>query len=357
MDLFNKIISSSEDIVTFSRKNKGRILSIGSSVLTVAACATTGVATWNTKEAIEEHNANIYDMHEDLKATNNQEEQAKIKKNILKEYGKTGLIVAKNYSVPVILLTGAVVCDIASSNEYEHKLAISAGSFMLLKAAYDKARQRSLEQHGEEETAKIFDGAKEKEIEVIDDKGKKKTEKITVYDPYGEALANPCAVLVGDGVDSNFVGDLYNKTQVYNRAVAFVRHKLSLNGSCCLWDVYTDTQWGFGLKPPESKEMMDLWKHSGWVWDAKAASDYTAQYIEENKDRFCSMTKKEIERDINSTIALSQPVTFGWDAYGNRRFRSGDEPMFWLLPNCIQGYEDLLYPTEEIKKWQAMASE
>ena len=357
MNLLNKIIGSSEELVTYGKKNAGKLLSIGSGILTIAACVTTGKATWDTKDDIEEHNANIYDLHEDLKATNDPEEQAAIKKEISKEYVRTTLKVAKNYAVPAICLTGSIACDIASSKHYEHKIAMSAGSLMLIRAAYDKARQRHLEKYGEEETAKIFDGAQEKEIEVIDEKGKKKTQKITVYDPYGVVLANPCAVLLGDGIESNFTGNLYDKTAVYNRAVAYVRHKLSLDGSCCLWDVYTDTQWGFGLKPPESKKVMDLWKHSGWVWDAKAASKYVEDYIEENSERLALMSKREREKDINANIALSQPVTFGWDAPTNKLFRSGDEPMFWVLPNCIQGYEDLLYPTKEVKEWEEYVTE
>ena len=168
MGVVDKLLGSSEEIVLYAKKNAPRLISIGSSILTVGACAGTGIATWKAKDKLEDHNIKLKVLHADLEAAEEdgtEEEVIEIKKDIMKEYGKTCLTIAGYYAVPAGLLAGSIACDIVSSKQYEHKLALASGSLFLLKSAWDKAQERAKEELGEEKAADIFYGGKEKEVE------------------------------------------------------------------------------------------------------------------------------------------------------------------------------------------------
>lgn len=353
MNVIDKLLGSTEDICTFAKTHSPKLLSIGSSVLAVGACAGTGIATWKAKDRLEEHNANIYDLHEDLRATGDAEEQERIRRDILLEYGKTTLTVAGYYAVPAILLGSSIACDIASSKQYEHKLALASGALLLLKSAYDKAQERAKEQYGEEAAADIFYGYKEKEIETVDKKGNKKIEKVKEYDPYGIVESNPCAVLVGDGIDCTFEGGYNQNINRYNSIIRHITLELNAKGSVCFWDVATNSHWGLGLKP-ESKLQMDIWKNSGWV-KSQAKIDNAIRKFNDNPET-AKLSLAEYEKECDSIIENAQGVSLGIENYINRRYASNDEPMLWILPNCIPNYEDFLF-VDQFKRFEELSAE
>lgn len=349
MNALNNIVNSSEELCLYAKKNAPRLLSIGSSVLAAGACAGTGIATWKAKERFEEHNANIADLHEDLRATSNPDEQAKIRNDILKEYGKTAGTVVKYYSIPAILLGGSIACDIASSRAYEHKLALASGALLLLKGAYDKAQKRAEEQLGEEAAADIFYDRKEKQIETTDENGNKIVKTIKVANPVSVLEANPCAILLGDGIESNLeelidvnerlrdvrLKDNIRKIKSLEKEFTY---KLYYKGYVTVQDIYER----LGVKW-RSKAEHDLWTSWGWV------------KCKEKEELFKEDCRLNNRTWTEEDLVNCNRIDLGLDKEINLNYISGDEPMVWIIPNCIGDIMPLIFPEEvEIAKFEKL---
>ena len=341
MNALQNIVNSSEDICLYAKKNAPRLLSIGSSVLAAGACAGTGIATWKAKERFEEHNANIADLHEDLRATNKPDEQAQIKRDILMEYGKTAGTVIKYYSIPAILLGGSIACDIASSKAYEHKIALASGALLLLKGAYDKAQERAKEKYGAEEAADIFYGSKEKQIETVDENGNKIVKTIKEYDGNAIFASNPCVMLLGDGIKSNLneLVDL-NPSLREMRLSENIRiiqslereftYKLNYRGYVTVQQVYER----LGLEW-QSKAQHDLWSSWGWIMDYAKVE----RFKRDCEARGVQYTDEDIYNQNRVDLGLFNEA--------NQNYISGDEPVVWIIPNCIGDIMPLIFPTEK----------
>ena len=333
MNFVDKVIGSSEDIVIYAKKNAPKLLSIGSSVLAAGACAGTGIATWKAKERIEEHNDNISCLHDKLACADNEKDREVLKRDILCEYGKTGLTILGYYSIPATMLAGSIACDIASSKEYEHKLAIASGSLFLLKTAWDKAQERAKEELGEEKAADIFYGTKETEVVKIDKKGKEKIEKVKTYDPYGIVFSNPCAILLGEGIDSNLTDNRWYDISLIKSIEEKYTYNLNKDGFVFVNDIYKD----LGVLPA-SKYQHDLWTQYGWVKDKKKIDNYIAK---------CKAEGTEIK---DEGIINANAIRLGLDNFVNEKYIAGDEPMVWIIPNCIGDITPFIFPDGQLEK-------
>ena len=358
MGVVDKLLGSSEEIVLYAKKNAPRLISIGSSILTVGACAGTGIATWKAKDKLEDHNIKLKVLHADLEAAEEdgtEEEVIEIKKDIMKEYGKTCLTIAGYYAVPAGLLAGSIACDIVSSKQYEHKLALASGSLFLLKGAWDKAQERAKEELGEEKAADIFYGGKEKEVKYVDEKGKEKVKKIKEYNGEDIIAANPCSVLLGDGIPSvldDVMGpDGTARLHILRYNIDMI-HSKERYWTYKLWQRYQDPyrkDKGVYVKEvydsleinEASKYEHTLWSNDGWV--------LTPERIE-NARRKCKLEgidPDEEDPDTGLTPVMSMTgIKLGIDDIVNKRYVEGDEPMVWIVPNHMGDITQLIYPDE-----------
>lgn len=351
MNLLGKLLSSSDDICLYAKKNSGKLLSIGSSVLAVGACAGTGVATWKAKDKLEEHNDIIHDLHEKKQYAATEEDRKEVEKEIMLQYGKTGLTVLGYYAGPALLLGGSIACDIASSKEYEHKLALASGTIFLLKSAYDKAQQKAIEKYGEEEAADIFYDKKKVLTKTTDEKGETRVEVKEVFDPTSIIASNPCAILLGDGIQSNLLDvkvcsesidhNLWININFIHSLEREFTNELNLNGKVWVKDVYKR----LGVEPA-GKAQMDLWNYWGWVKDQNRIEAVKKKCILEGIDP----NKIDPETGMSPIEAANQ-VKLGIDnELINGRYKRGEEPMVWIVPNCIGDITPFIFPDKEIER-------
>lgn len=348
MNVVNNLINSSEDICDFAKRNSGKILSIGSSLLAAGACAGTGIATWKAKDKIEEHNDILHDLHEKKQFAKTEEDKKQLDIDIMNQYGKTIGTVAGYYVPPAILLGGSIVCDICLDRKLEaaeHKLALASGALILVKSAYDKAQQKAIEKYGEEEAADIFYDSKVKEVKTVDSKGKEKIETIKVYEGSDIVAANPCSILLGDGINSILedidINDtslknnrLWNNINTLHHLERKYTYELNAKGYVYVKDIYKE----LGVEAM-SKAQEDLWNYWGWFKDKNKIDHVIARCRAEGIDPF-----EEDPETGMSPVDEANSVRLGIDMQINENYRLGYEPMVWIVPNCIGDITELRFP-------------
>ena len=341
MNFMTSLSTSTSNVSSFLRTNSPKLLSASSLILEVGAVVTTGIATWKSKDVIETHNVEISCMHDKLKKAETVEEQEKIKKDIREQYVDTVTKVAGNYIVPVVSLGGSIACNRISTKQYESKIAnlnekvaIGAAAYALLKQAYDKAKDRAEEKLGPEQAADIFYGSTEKEVEVEDKKGKKKVVKVKEFDPYGIVESNPCSILLGEGIQSNLSDNHWYDVQFIKSTERKYTYELNSKGYVLVQDVYKD----LGVRP-QSKFQHDIWSTYGWVKDQVKIDNYIRKCHEEG-----------IEVTDEGIIDANR-IDLGLDNYVNNRYNSGDEPVVWIIPNCLGDIMPFIFPEGQQEKY------
>lgn len=337
MNVVNNLANSTANVSTYLKNNSPKILSISSLILEVGAVAATAYGTWKSKDVIEEHNFDIKCMHEGLEAAKDETEKDQIRKDILNRYIETGMTVAGNYILPATLLGGSIACNRISSSQYEtrikglnEKLAMGAAAYALLKNAYDKAQERAEEKLGKEEACDIFYGSgEEKEVEVTDAKGKKKVKKVKEWDPYKIIESNPCAVLLGEGIECNleFSKDsLWYDINFVNSVENRFTYELNSKGYVKVYDVFKE----LGIKP-QSKFQKDIWTSYGWIKD-------------QNKiDNYIKKCKAEGLKITDEGIMMANRIDLGLDNFINQKYIEGIEPTVWIIPNQMGDIDPFIF--------------
>lgn len=329
------IIGSTNNISAYLKLNSPKILVASSMILGTGACVASSIATWYTRDILEEHNAEINHLHYDLKEAKTPEEDKEIRKEIMKRYAKTVAVVGANYIPAAGLLAGSVICGTRGIVSYEKNLAMMGAGCLALKSLYDNAKARVEEKYGAEEAADIFYGSKEKEVETVDEKGNVKVEKVKEYDPYGIVDSNPCAILLGEGIESNLIGDHWYDISFLKSLETKYTYKLNSEGYVLVQDIYRD----LGVKPA-SKYQHDLWAQYGWVKDQNKIDNYIHK---------CHNEGLPVTDD---GIISANSVNLGIDNIINERYISGTEPMIWIVPNCIGDIMPFIFPDVQIQKYK-----
>ena len=328
------IISSVNNVSNYLKLNSPKIFVVSSMVLGASACVASSVATWNTRDVLEEHNEDINELHWQLKEAKDAEEETKIKKDIWKRYGKTVAIIGANYAPAVGLLAGSVYCGSKGIISYEKNIAIVGAGALALKQMYDNAKLKVEEKYGAEEAADIFYGVEgEKEVKKVNEDGTVEVKKVKQYDPYGIVESNPCSILLGEGIGSNLTGNMWYDISFIQSLEKKYTFKLNSEGYVLIQDIYKD----IGVKPG-SRYQHDLWAQYGWIKDQNKIDDYI---------RKCHEEGIEITDD---GILKANSVTLGLNNIVNEDYISGFEPVFWLIPNCIGDIMPFLYPDSQINK-------
>ena len=328
------IINSVNNMSTYLKFNSPKILVFSSIVLGGGACVASSIATWHTRDILEEHNEEVDNLHWKLKEAKNLEEETEVRKDIMKRYAKTVATVGASYLPAAGLLGGSVFCGVKGVASYEKNIAILGAGCLALKSAYDNAKARIEEKYGEEAAADIFYGSSEKEVKEINEKGEEVVKKVKEYDPYGIIDSNPCAILLGDGIDSNLTGDRWYDISLIRSIQQKFTYKLNSDGYVLVQDVYKD----LGVKPL-SKYQHDLWAQYGWVKDQNRIDNYI---------RKCHSEGIEV---TDEGIMNANSITLGVDNIVNERFISGIEPMIWIIPNCIGDIMPIIFPNEQMNRY------
>lgn len=168
-------------------KNFPKILTWAAVGSSVAASVGTGIATWNAKDIIEEHNehmaylkAKLDEMYEDENCS--VDDIIAMENEIKRQKMLTAAEIACEYAVPAMLLGGSVAAGISSSEIFSKRIAAVAASYAALSASYSSYRQRVANELGAEKEDELFKGIKEKEITYIDENGKEVTKKVKSYE-------------------------------------------------------------------------------------------------------------------------------------------------------------------------------
>jgi hypothetical protein len=344
MNLIDNFSNSTKNVSAYLQNNSPKILSASSVVLEVGAVVTTGIATWKAKDIIEEHNVELECMHEKMKKAENEEEILSIKKDILKLYANTAFKLSQLYAVPVMCTAGSITCNRIATQQYEQKIAelqkniaILSASYIMLKKAYDEAKKRAEEKLGEEKAADIFYGSTEKEVEVTDKKGRPKVEKVKEFDPYGIIESNPCAILLGEGIESDLQDNRWydiNYMQSLERKYTYV---LNAKGYVLVQDIYRD----LGVRP-QSKFQHDIWASYGWIKDQSKIDNYISKCHEEGIEI------------TDEGITNANKIDLGLNNFVNGRYISGDEPTVWIIPNCLGDIMPFIFPDGQKRKYDEL---
>jgi hypothetical protein len=325
MKLLESLVYSASNCKVFIKKHSPTILTVCSVGATLGAVVTTATSTWKAKDVIEAHNAEINDIHEELK----EHDDPETRKKLAKKYIKTGLDMTDLYLAPVILTGVSIASSIASNKISNSRIAALGASYTLLKQMYDKYRERVKEKYGEEADQDIMMGAKEVEKEVVDKKGKVKKVKEKVYD-INSAINNPYAILLGDGIESNLQGNHWYDIALLQSIEKRLTYDINANGYILMMDIAN----ALGVKP-SSKQQHDIWSTHGIVKSQARIENAIAKAKAENRE----VTEEELILANRLDLGLKNPI--------NDNYRSGDEPMVWILPNIDGDIMSYLYPSRQ----------
>ena len=325
MKLLESLSYSASNAKLFIKKHSPTILTVCSVGATLGAVTTTAISTWKAKDVIETHNADIQDIHEELKSNDTPENR----KKLAKKYIQTGLEITDLYLAPVILTGVSVASAIASNKISNSRIAALGASYTLLKQMFDKYRDNVKEKYGEEADQDIFYGAKEVEKEVVDKKGKVKKVKEKVYDA-ANTVNNPYAILLGEGIDSNLQGNYWYDVSFLQSVERRLTLDINANGYIFMMDVAK----ALGVKP-SSKLQHDIWSTHGIFKDPQRIENVIAKAKAEGRE----VTEEELIKANRLDLGLSNPI--------NTNYMSGDEPMVWILPNIDGDIMQYIYPTHQ----------
>lgn len=313
----------------FVKKNAPRILTITSAVTAVGACVGTGIATWNSKEVIELHNSDIHDLHMQLKdSKSDPDKKHKLHKKVAKKYAETAGTVAKHYSIPAIFLVASVASGIASNSISQARIAALGASYALLKEVYDKYRAEVVEKYGKEADEAIAYGYSKEQIEIKDEKGKKKKVTKETCDIYKTLHNNPCAILLGDGIECNFTNDYWSNLGLLNSAISFCTYDVMAGKIVTAYDFYSR----LGVKA--SKEQIKTWTSYRFSRDSIALR---RDLCEKSLASMHGLTPEEREERRNA----ANKIDIGLNDKINSRWKEQMEPTLWIIPDVVpMDYED-----------------
>lgn len=148
---------------------------VGTISSTVMACK----ATLKAKDVIDEAKIDICEIKEDMDSEFIPEEEKEAsKKELAKVYVDTGVQLVKIYAPSVILGTLSLGTVFASNNILRTRNASLSAAYTTLDSVFKKYRNNVKETYGDEVDHNMRYGIREDKIEMTDENGKKKTQKV-----------------------------------------------------------------------------------------------------------------------------------------------------------------------------------
>lgn len=329
MKLLEGLFYSASNAKVFIKKYAPTILTIASAGATLGAVGTTAYATWNAKDIIEEHNEEVSEINEKIKKDGLKED----KKRLVERYQKTSLDLADLYLAPLILTGISVGAGIASNKISNSRIAALGTSLTLLTQKFEKYRNRVKEKYGKEAEEDILYGAKEVEKEVVDKKGKVKKVKEKQYD-VNDVVSNPCAILLGDGIESNLQGNPWYDIAYIHSIEYKLTYEINRNGYILMQDIANE----LGIKPC-SKYQHDIWNSYGIVKSQARIENVIAKAKSENRE----VTEEELVNANRLDLGLDNPI--------NEKYISRCEPTVWIIPNLDGDIMNYIFPSAQEQRY------
>jgi len=177
-------------------KHSPEILMGTGTVAFIATIVTASRATIKAQDILEDHREALEDIKLVEEMTNNEESteveytKEDARKDKIVQYSKTGLALAKEYALPLGLAALTISCYFGAFGIMKKRYTTLAAAYSALNTAFQKYRQRVIEDKGEEKDLEYLTGGKVKEITQKDENGNKTKLKAltlpdgTVLSPY-----------------------------------------------------------------------------------------------------------------------------------------------------------------------------
>ena len=293
MSSINQIISNTKFNI---RKNSPEIL-LGFGIISAAASIILACfATKKIDSIVKPSVKRINDIHSHMvnedELANNQYSISLGKKELAKEYVKTGGKLILLYSPAFITFALSISCLIGSHNVMQGRNLALTAACATLQNGYDAYRDRVRAKLGDEAEKKIYEDIHEEKKEIVDENGKKKT--ITVKVPHNN---NDFNLLYAEN-QSAWERDAKLNLNYLLAKQAYFNDKLRLNGYLFLSDVYEELGFTAGELGPDRVRASHI---LGWIYDP---SDKT-------RDSYVSLGLTDrsgtITQDVQQQIARNEP--------------------------------------------------
>lgn len=275
---------------------------IGMGATVVLACKATLKAKPVVEKRVEKINEIIATRDSEMVTTDVKEE---CQKELVKEYGKTGLDIIKIYSGPALIGVVSVASILGSHRILNNRYIGMATAYTALDNCYKIYRERVAEKYGATAEAEIFSGKKKEIVSVAeeDEEGKLVKVKKESISTDVASMLSPYAVFYSPDTTRNATKDaVYNKMQLEALIIEFNK-ELRAKGRVFLSEVYE----ALGFEPTKASRVM------GWVWKP-------------------SCEEEELSDDY---------ISFGLDKVFNTRFMEGLEHTAILDFNVVNIYAGL----------------
>jgi len=298
---------------------------------TIVACK----QTLKVEEILDDHQNSVEEIH-DLRNKSLESDhlpgdygytEKDMKKDLTKTYIRTAGRMMVNYSVPVALIGGGIICCVSSHNILNTRYLTALAAYDALGKKFADYRKRVIEDFGPE-ADELYRYGIEKHEELVETKTKKgnvKKKLETTYKPRPEGLSE-FAVIFGPDYSSNairprdYAGDGYSRNTIMairQKNLEFLRSvqaqcndKLKREGHLFLNDVYRMLGMLFPTEDGKFTSDRACGAINGWVWITDDEGNYIGPgdgYVDfgifdiddENKQAFVDGFEDNIWLDFN----------------------------------------------------------
>lgn len=288
---------------------------VGSLMATGLACK----ATLKAPSIIEENRKNLNDIRL-VHATTDKEKYSEndYRKDLAITYTKTAMDIVKLYGPSLVLEVVSLGCLFESNHILRQRNAALTATCASISALYNKYRKNVIEKYGEEVDADMRLGRKTEKVDVVQEDGTVKKEKVTTVDTAG----NDYLVIFGPEETNEATKNRdYNESYLINLQNTMTdllrsRYKSAKHPGYLYWEEVLPA---LGFDPREErrtytkdgqKRKSRASHHVGWIYDPDNQDLYGDGYVD-----------------------------FRLKSAYNKRANAGYEPTFILDPN-IDGFID-----------------
>jgi hypothetical protein len=301
MDLKNTLTRSFGKTKLTVIKHSPEILLAGGIIAGGLAIASAIKSTLKAEEIIDKHLDNMENINAAIKIAEEAPGEVDyteddVKKDKVRTYVHTGWAFAKLYAPTIIFTTVSLVCILSSHGIMRKRNAALAASLATIRRAYDEYRGRVIRDLGKEmDEHFLYDTVEEvREVETVDDKGKKKTVKDTVKKAqYANAYSR---IFDNCNCPDEFSKD-GSANYIFLRAHIFMlQDKLRANGYLFLNDVYKALGFPITLAG----------QSAGWIYDYddKANTEFAVEGFDETEVNL-SQAFRDLANGRENSIVLN----------------------------------------------------
>ena len=151
----------------------------------------------------------------------------------------------KIWTIPVAIEASSIACILASNYIMRKRMAGVTAAFMAVSTAFDTYRERVRERYGDDVDQSLLIGESQMTITTMDEKGKNKTETVTVADPDVTSIGRYFTRKNSNWSDSeSFVNNFFSMQMSYATDLLRAKGFITLNDLYDLVDFQTDTEAG-----------------------------------------------------------------------------------------------------------------